>query len=131
MLRGKLLWLPTGDDQTRVLFSYSHTYDSPDYNDIAGPNWSSASPGDDARRGDIWGALVPDYYLGLGVTGLPAYRESRSAKVDNFGIEAAHDISDTLRFTSLTGVSRSETRRPSINQGTPGEFLVDGAFSAR
>lgn len=131
-LRGKLLWLPTGDDLTRVLFSYSHTYDSPDYNDIAGPNWSSAAPGYDARRGDLWGALVPDYYLGLGVTELPAYQESRSAKVDNFGIEATHDISDTLRFTSLTGVSRSETRRPSINQGTPGEFLVvDGAFTQR
>ena len=131
-IRGKLLWLPAGDDATRVLFSYSHSYDSPDYNDIAGPNWSSGAPGYSARRGDIWGALVPDYYRSLGLTELPAFQESRSAKVDSFGIEATHEIDANLTFTSQTGFARSVTERPSINQGTPGEVLVTaGEFTQR
>lgn len=131
-IRAKLLWQPAEDASTRVLVSYSHSYDNPNYNGIAGPLWSSASPGYGARRGDRWGALTPDMYLAMGIPELPAFQEMRTTKVDNFGIEVTHDISDTLRFTALTGWSRSFTDRRSINVGTPGEFLqTEGAFTQR
>ncbi len=107
-IRGKLLWLPTADDATRVLFSYAHSYDSPDYSDIAGPAWLYGSHPFSAHRGDYW-ALAP------------VYQELRGTKVDNLGIEVTHDISDNLRFTALTGFSRSKTDRSSINAGTAGE----------
>lgn len=130
-LRGKVLWLPMGDQATRVLFSYSHSYDSPEYNDIVGSAWSGAAPSYSARRGDAWGALTPEPYASM-VGELPAFQETRSTKVDNFGIEVTHDFSDVLRFTSMTGFSRSVTDRPSINAGTPGEFLfTEGQFTQR
>lgn len=123
-LRGKLLWLPTGGDRTRVLFSAAHSFDRPTPDDIAGPNWSSNAPGFAARRGDIWGDILPDYYRSLGVTELPAYQELREGTVDNFGLEVTHEIGPSLTFTSMTGYSMSNTTRDSINVGTPGEVLA-------
>ncbi|NPD17426.1 TonB-dependent receptor [Xinfangfangia sp. D13-10-4-6] len=118
-IRGKLLWLPAGDDTTRVLFSYSHSFDSPDYDDVAGPGWAYGSHPYRDRRGDIW-ALAP------------VYQEMRGTKVDNFGVEVTHDINDNLRFTALTGFSRSKTDRSSINAGTPGETRVtEGEYVQR
>ncbi len=128
-LRAKVLWLPGQDENTRVIFSYSRSFDGPTQNDIAGPLWSSTAPSFDARRGDVWGDILPDYYRSLGLTTLPVYQDVRETYVDNFGIEVTHDLSDLLRLTAMTGWTRSLTERHSINQGTPGEFLtVDGAF---
>ena len=130
-IRGKLLWLPGGDDATRVLLSYAHSYDSPTYNDIAGPLWVSGAPGYDGRRGDIWGALTPQPYASL-VGEIPAFAELRDTTVDNFGIEVTHDLNDTLRLTALTGISRSVTDRDSINYGTAGEILqTTGQFTQK
>lgn len=123
-LRGKLLWLPGDDDRTRVLFSASHSYDRPTPDDIAGPAWSSNSPSFSARRGDFWGDILPDYYKSLGLTELPAYTEMRVGRVDNYGLEITHEIDPSLLFTSMTGYTRSNTERDSINVGTPGEYLV-------
>lgn len=130
-VRGKLLWLPTGEDRTRVLLSYSRSSDSPVPDDIAGPNWSSASPGYDARRGDIWGDILPDYYT-VAVTEFPAFQDVRKTTVDSIGLEITHEINENLTFSSITGFSHSVTDRHSINEGTPGEFLtVDGEFDQR
>ncbi|MDD2867807.1 TonB-dependent receptor [Neomegalonema sp.] len=130
VFRGKLLVLPT--ESTRLLLSASHAYDNPDYNEIAGPNWSTGAPGYGARRGDVYGDILPDMYRYLGLTELPAFQESRETRVDNLGLEATHDLTDNLRLTSLTGFSRSATERDSINVGTPGEFLqTRGEFTQR
>lgn len=128
-LRGKLLWLPGGTGDTRVLLSYAHSYDRPTPNDIAGPNWSSNAPAYSARRGDVWGDILPDYYRSFGLTELPAFQEVREADVDNVGLEITHAINPDLLFTSMTGLSVSNTGRDSINVGTPGEILTTtGAF---
>ncbi|WP_163852107.1 TonB-dependent receptor [Pseudooceanicola aestuarii] len=127
-LRGKLLWQPAGDDSTNVLLSYSHSYDSPIPDDVAGPSWSTASTGYDARRGDIWGTILPDFYT-VAVSEFPAFQDVRKTTVDNVGLEVTHKISDSLTFTAQTGYSHSVTERHSINEGTAGEFLtVDGEF---
>ncbi|MDO5611894.1 MAG: TonB-dependent receptor [Paracoccus sp. (in: a-proteobacteria)] len=131
-LRGKLLWLPTEDDATRVVFSYARTFDGPTQNDIYGPLWSSNGPSFGERRGDGWGSILPDQYAGLGLTALPAFQDVRETYVDNFGIEVTHDINDFLSLTAQTGYTNSLTERHSINEGTAGEFLVvDGAFKQR
>lgn len=128
-LRGKLLWLPGESDNTRVLFSASHSFDRPLMDDIVGRAWSSNAPGFGARRGDAWGSLVPDWVRAMGATELPAYQEVREATTDNFGLEITHDFSDALTFTSMTGYSKNVTDRDSINVGTPGEFMtVRGSF---
>lgn len=118
-LRGKLLWLPTGDDRTRVMFSLSHSYDRPTSLDIAGPGWlGGAGPSYGDRRGDLWVGLSP-----LGIP-LHAYMENRETRVDNLGVEVSHDISDSLRFTAMTGISRSVTDRASVNRGMPYGYNV-------
>ncbi|MFE3839004.1 TonB-dependent receptor domain-containing protein [Pseudogemmobacter sonorensis] len=130
-IRGKLLWLPTGDDTTRVLLSYARSYDSPTYNDVAGPLWTTGAPGYDARRGDIWGVLTPEPYASM-VGQLPAFAEMRDTTVDNFGVEISHNLNGNLRLTALTGISRSVTDRDSINYGTAGEFLqTTGQFTQK
>ena len=129
--RGKLLLLPTGEETTRILINAAHAYDSPDYNEIAGPYWSAASPGYGGRRGDLYGALTPEPYASM-VGELPAFQEARETRVNNLGVELTHDFTDELRLTSLTGFSRSATERESINVGTPGEFLqTEGEFTQR
>lgn len=127
--RAKILWLPTGSDTTRVLFTYARSYENPASNDIAGPNWSTGAPSYDEERGDIWGDILPDYYRTLGLTELPAFQDVRTTRVDNFAIEVTHEINTNLTLTAITGWSHSVTQRHSINEGTPGEFLVtDGEF---
>lgn len=122
--RGKLLWLPTGGDATRVLLSFGRSFDSPASNDIAGPNWSSDAPSFSKRRGDVWGTIMPDYYRTFGLTEIPAYQDVRETTVDNVGLEITHEINPALLFTSMTGYSHSVTDRNSINAGTPGEVLI-------
>ncbi|MFT4013220.1 MAG: TonB-dependent receptor [Paracoccus sp. (in: a-proteobacteria)] len=130
-LRAKLLWLPTGDEATRVLFSYAHSYDSPTYNDVGGPLWATGAPGYGARRGDLWGALTPDFYAAI-VGEAPVFQEMRDTTVDNFGIEVTHELSGNLTLSALTGISRSVTDRDSINHGTAGEFFTtSGQFTQK
>ena len=128
--RGKLLWLPTGDDATQVLLSYSRSFDGPTTNLIAGPDYSSASTGYDARRGDIYGALTPDVYATYGLDEVPGYQDvPRETTVDNVGLEVTHEFSNVLTLTAMTGYTKSVTERRSINLGTPGETqTTDGEF---
>ncbi len=124
-LRGKLLWLPTGSQDTRVLLSYARSFDRPARHDIMGPGWSTGAPDYDARRGDLWGDLLPDMYRdNLGLSALPAFQDVRDTTVDNGGLEITHVVSQALSLTAQTGWTRSLTRRNSVNDGTPGEFLV-------
>jgi len=131
-LRARLLWVPGDDAQTRLLFSLSRVHDSPTPRDIAGGLWSSTAPDYGARRGDVWGDIVPDYYRSLGVTELPVFQELREGQVDSFGMELTHDFSAALRLTAVTGLTRSLTDRNSINDGTADEiFTTRGRFTQR
>lgn len=149
-LRAKLLWLPTGDDTTRVLFSAARSYDNPNDRAIMGPNWSTDWAGTPmgAPYGDLRGdrySIADPSYAGLGFfLGLPAgmtfptpiFEEARIGRVDNYGIEVRHELNANLRLTALTGLSRSVTERNSINFGMdpaamlfPSEiFNTSGAF---
>lgn len=124
-LRGKLLWNATPD--TRVLLSYAHSYDNPVPNLVASGT----------NRGDLNGELSASFPIlranalalqfGLGIAPenqlglLTVLEEVRNTTVDNAGIEVTHDINANLRFTSMTGWSRSETEVRSMNYGDSGE----------
>lgn len=104
-IRGKVLLTPERMPDTRALLSYSFAYDAPTPRDIA----SGATYDLKAKRGDF---------------NAPTYAEARSTRVHNVGLEITHDIADSLRLTSLTGMHNSYTDRPSVNEGTPGEINV-------
>lgn len=105
-IRGKVLIAPSEMPDTRALLSYSFSHDSPIDREIGS--------GADFDREDNRG----DYYR------YPAWKEVRTTRVHNAGLEVTHDFSDQLRLTSLTGLHHSITDRPSINEGTPGEINV-------
>jgi iron complex outermembrane receptor protein len=117
-LRGKLLWLPTGSDATRVIVSYAHSYDRPENRLIVGPGWSSSASeltyAD--RRAALYSAELSPYGVAI-----PAWTEVRDNKVDNLGIEITHRISDALTLTSQTGFTRSKMTRPGLNYGDSGD----------
>lgn len=117
-LRGKILWLPTGSDATRVNLSYAHSYDRPENRLIAGPGWSPFAPG--IRYADRRAALYSSELSPYGVA-IPAWTEVRDNKVDNLGIEVTHQISDALTLTAQTGFTRSKMTRPGLNYGDAGD----------
>ncbi len=102
-IRGKLLFEPSASPGTRALLTYSFSSDSPNIDDIGGPGLGFSF---NERRGDF---------------NLPVYAEVRSTENNNVGLEITHDLTGALRFTSLTTYSHSDTQRPSVNAGTPGE----------
>lgn len=143
-VRGKLLWLPTYSDDTQVLFSYGHSYDSPDTNLIAGPNWNPTTGvtfEDD--RGDIYGSLTPLTFFPF--SPLPLFQDVRETKVDNAGLNITHNFNQNLTLTAFTGFSDSRTERQSINFGNNAPIFdptapfglnteawyIDGAFDQR
>lgn len=114
-LRGKLLWLPTHSEDTKVLLSYARSYDSPESNTIAGAAWNPASGVDFSdRRGDIYGSLTPPSW---GVTPLPIFQDVRNTTTDNIGLEISHEFNSNLTLTALTSYSGSITDRRSVNYG--------------
>lgn len=117
-LRGKILWLPTGSDDTRVILSYSHSYDRPENRLIAGPGWSPFAPG--IRYADKRAALYSSALSPYGVA-IPAWTEVRDNRLDNLGIEVTHQISDALSLTAQTGFTRSKMTRPGLNYGDAGD----------
>lgn len=102
-LRGKALITPTALPDTAILLSHSYASDRPNQRIIG----TGDGFGMKDRRGD-WN--------------IPEYVEIRSIRVNNTGLDITHEFSPALRFTSLTGVNRSTTERPSVNEGTPGEI---------
>ena len=110
-MRGKLLFEPAKLPQARALLTYSYSEDSPDIPDIAGPGLGFDF---DERRGDF---------------NTPNFAEVRRTAVHNGGLEITYDITPDLVLTSQTSLSHSDTDRPSINEGTPGETdIVTGDF---
>ncbi|MCB1704956.1 MAG: TonB-dependent receptor plug domain-containing protein [Halioglobus sp.] len=105
-VRGKLLYLPQNLPDTRALVSFSTAEDSPAPRDIAGP------------------VLGFDYDDQVGEVNDPVYAEPRNATNNNAAVELNHSFDPALRFTSLSTWSDSNTDRPSINKGTPGETEV-------
>lgn len=105
-LRGKVLWTPAELPGTRALFSYSFAHDRPTLDDIAGPGLGFSF---DEWRGDF---------------NDPVFLEVRDSDVHNLGLEVSHEISDTLKFTSLSGFTHTFLDRPSVNEGTAGETNV-------
>ncbi|MEP2427148.1 MAG: TonB-dependent receptor, partial [Tateyamaria sp.] len=115
-LRGKLLWQPADNAQTRAVLSYSHSFESPTTNNIAGPGSDLAVSFDD-NRGDI--------RQGNNI----AFQDVRETRVNNAGLEITHDYSDALRLTALTSLSDSITDRKSINAEDAGQtFTIVGEF---
>lgn len=105
-IRGKLLLTPADLPDTRALISYSFSHDSPTSSDIAGPGLGFEF---DEERGDF---------------NLPVFTEPRNNDVHNVAAEVTHQITDALKFTSLSTLSYSDLTRNSINVGTPGETNV-------
>ncbi|MBK4217912.1 TonB-dependent receptor [Paracoccus caeni] len=105
-LRLKLLWQPSDMPDTRAVLSYSYSSDR--------PNERLIGIGSDFDLDDERG----DWYF------IPTYAEFRQTKAHNLGLEVTHDLNDTLRLTSMTGVNFGQTRRRSVDTGTEG--LLDG-----
>lgn len=109
------MWLPTHSEDTRVMFNFAHSYESPDSNTIAGSLWDPSSGVTyDDRRGDIWGDLTPPFYP---ASPLPIFQDVRDTTTDNIGIEVIHNFNPNLTLTALTSFTRSNTDRKSINYG--------------
>lgn len=101
------------------MLSYSHSYNSPTTNQIAGLNQIPGVSFDD-NRGDV--------FQGENV----AFQDVRDTRVGNAGLEITHDFTNALRLTALTSFSDSTTDRNSINLGAPNQqFTVTGAFDQR
>lgn len=102
LFRAKLLYEPTFSPGTRALLTYSYTKDRPNER-LVGPDVDD--------RGDFYQ--------------FSTFAEYREIDVNNVGLEVTHDISPSLRFTSLTGGSFGLTQRESVDNGTPN---IDNAF---
>jgi outer membrane receptor protein involved in Fe transport len=95
-IRAKLLYEPSGMQDTRALLTYSYSKDRPNER-LADPVTGNGN-----------------FYL------LPTLAEFRQIEVHNTGLEITHDITSALRVTSQTSVSYGLTERESIDNGTPG-----------
>ncbi len=102
-LRGKLLLLPRSLPDSSALLTYSFSHDSPNADDIAGPVLGFTYG---QRRGDF---------------NTPVFSESRSADTHNLSLDLGHNVTSGLKLTSLSTYSFTDMRRPSVNEGTPGE----------
>lgn len=102
--RTKVLITPDALPDTKALLTYAYAADRPWTRDIAGPALGF-DLGDD--RGDF---------------NDPTFAEVRRNKVHNLGAEITHDFSDALKLTSISTANLSDQDRPSVNQGTAGEF---------
>ena len=107
-IRGKLLIEPEALPGWRGLLTYSYAFDSPNYDDINGPGLGAEYS---ERRGDLNAST-------------PFFQDSREGDVHNASFDLSKDFTGALSFTSLTTLSHSETKTPSINEGTPGEVFV-------
>ncbi|MEM9168037.1 MAG: TonB-dependent receptor [Pseudomonadota bacterium] len=115
-IRGKLLIEPDALPGWSGLLTYSYSADSPHYDDIAGPGLGFPYS---ARRGDLNASL-------------PFFQDNREGEAHNFSFDVTKDLTDALSFRSLTTASYSETNKPSINEGTPGEvFTSNGEIDQR
>lgn len=118
--RGKILWLPTGSDSTKVLFTASHGYGAPSQKMVVGSGYNPAVDFDD-RRGDLYGKLYP----GLGGFPLAIFQDVRDTTTNSFGVELTHEINHNLRFTAQLGVTESTTQRRSVNYGMkPADYVA-------
>ncbi|MEO0462959.1 MAG: TonB-dependent receptor [Pseudomonadota bacterium] len=108
-VRGKLLFEPEEVGGWRVLLAGSYAFDSPTYDDIAGPGLGSEYS---ERRGDL-------------NAGLPFFQENREAENINTSLRITKAVTDNIDFTSLTTAAITEVFKPSINEGTPGEQFVN------
>lgn len=105
-LRAKVLFEPDAMPHTRAVLSYAYANDRPNERLIG----EGVDFGLEDNRGD-WYAM-------------PTYAEFRQIRVHNTGLEVTHDFSDALRLTSQSGLHQGNTRRRSVDLGTPG--LIDG-----
>ncbi len=101
VIRAKLLITPSEMPDTRALLTYAYSKDRP----------NDALVGLYSGRGDFNNSPV-------------TYTEYRWTEAHNIGLEVTHDISDTLRFTSMTGYQFGINNRRSIDYGTEG--VVNG-----
>ncbi len=111
-LRGKLRIDPAPD--LRVDLTYSYSYDTPAYDDVAGPGFGFDFSD---RRGDF---------------NLPFFQEAREADSQTAIARVEYDVSADLTLTSLTSQNDVFVDRSSVNAGTPGEqFTTEGGIDER
>jgi iron complex outermembrane recepter protein len=104
-IRGKLLYQPDGENGPSVLFTASHSYDSPMYRDVDG---LSAGVGFFDR---VWG-----------LQSLPVFVEARSTEVTQGSVNMSVPLNPDLRIQSITGAVRTLTQRPSVDLAANGEI---------
>jgi outer membrane receptor protein involved in Fe transport len=105
MVRGKVLYRPTGSARTNILATVSSSYDSPSLYDVDG---RSAGVSYEDR---VWG-LQTD----------PIFVEARETRNDIGSIDATFTLSDQWTLRSLTGYLVTDTQRPSVDLRTDGAF---------
>ena len=104
-IRGKILYQPSGPKGPSATLSASHSYDSPQYQDVDGPSagvkWSDR----------VWGLQT-----------LPAFVPALSTEVSQVNLSISMPISDYWSLESLTGVVRTITQTPSVDLAAHGEI---------
>ena len=111
-IRGKLRADPAPG--LRVDLTYAYSYDSPAYDDVAGPGFGFAF---EDRRGDF---------------NLPFFQEAREAENHSKIAQVTYEIAPQITLTSLSTLVDTEADRSSVNAGTPGEnFTTIGAIEER
>lgn len=103
-LRGKLLYLPGGEDGTRLLLNASHTYNSPAYADVDG-----SSAGLDFFEDRQWGNQTS-----------PLFDEARATETSQFGLQVEVPLEGDWDLQSLSGFTRTLTDRSSVDAATTG-----------
>lgn len=104
-IRAKLLFEPHVLPGLRVAFTYSHSYDSPDYNDVDGPSA---------------GVKFFDRVWGLQIS--PVFVEARSTKLHSTSLEVFYPFSNQVSLTSLTTYIDTRTERPSVDLSSDGHI---------
>jgi len=111
-IRGKLRADPTPG--LRIDLTYAYSYDSPAYDDVAGPGFGFEF---EDRRGDF---------------NLPFFQEAREAENHSKIAQVTYEIAPDITLTSLSTLVDTDTDRPSVNANTPGEdFTTVGAIDER
>jgi iron complex outermembrane recepter protein len=111
MVRGKVLYRPTGNARSTILATFSSAKDSPALGDVDGPSA---------------GVAYTDRVWGLQTT--PVFVEARATRNDVTSIDASFALSRGWTLRSLTGYLVTDTERPSVDLAQQGSF-VDKQFT--
>ncbi len=103
--RGKLLYQSSEKDGLRALITFSHSYNSPAYNDVDGPS------AEVAYTDRVWG-----------LQSVPVFVEARSTELDQLGIDISKPLTENWTLQSISGYTETVTKRPSVDLSSVGEI---------